>query len=347
MSDTVSKSWFAVFNNPQQHGYDGEPSEVIDRLISEWISNNPTRSCAMTFCVSADGLPHVHMVLEDVKAMRFSTIKKTFAVGAHFEATKGSKEQAEDYINKRGQYKEKGEKVLYSNRHGEIKGCQGKRRDLEVISELIEQGYNPNQIMDMNISYRLHEDIIKGAFFSKLKKDIPFFRNVSVFYHVGESGSGKSYTACLIKQKLGDESVCFVSQYETGFLDDYMGEKILFLDEFKGSIKFGVLLSLLDKQRTFLHARYHNVLTCWNEVHITSIFPPERLYSNMVASNQDIDTIAQLLRRINYIVYHWKDGDSYKEFSLPSKDYIDYDSLKAVAIGKDGFISDDSCHVFG
>ena len=71
MSDTVSKSWFAVFNNPQQHGYDGEPSEVIDRLISEWISNNPTRSCAMTFCVSADGLPHVHMVLEDVKAMRF------------------------------------------------------------------------------------------------------------------------------------------------------------------------------------------------------------------------------------------------------------------------------------
>ena len=101
MSDTVSKSWFAVFNNPQQHGYDGEPSEVIDRLISEWISNNPTRSCAMTFCVSADGLPHVHMVLEDVKAMRFSTIKKTFAVGAHFEATKGSKEQAEDYINKR------------------------------------------------------------------------------------------------------------------------------------------------------------------------------------------------------------------------------------------------------
>jgi len=55
--------------------------------------------------------------------------------------------------------------------------------------------------------------------------DIPFFRNVSVFYHVGESGSGKSYTACLLKQKLGDESVCFVSQYETGFLDDYMGEK--------------------------------------------------------------------------------------------------------------------------
>jgi len=64
---------------------------------------------------------------------------------------------------------------LYSNRHGEIKGCQGKRRDLEVISELIEQGYNPNQIMDMNISYRLHEDIIKGAFFSKLKNGYPIF----------------------------------------------------------------------------------------------------------------------------------------------------------------------------
>lgn len=144
--DTVSKSWFAVFNNPQDHGYSGEPSVVVDRLIDEWIRDHPTRSCAMTFCVSADGLPHVHMVLEDVKAMRFSAIKKTFAPGAHFEATKGSKEQAEAYITKKGKFQEKEEKVLYENRHGEIKGAQGKRRDLEVISELIDQGYTPSII---------------------------------------------------------------------------------------------------------------------------------------------------------------------------------------------------------
>jgi hypothetical protein len=34
------------------------------------------------------------MVLEDKVAMRFSAIKKTYAIGAHLEPTKGSKQQA-------------------------------------------------------------------------------------------------------------------------------------------------------------------------------------------------------------------------------------------------------------
>lgn len=338
MSDSVSKSWFAVFNNPQDHGYFGEPADVVDKLISEWVSDKPTRSCAMTFCVSADGLPHVHMVLEDVKAMRFSAVKNSFAPGAHFEPTKGSKEQAEDYITKKGKWQEKGEKILYTNRYGEIKGCQGKRRDLEIISELIDQGYTPYQIMDMNIAYRLNEDIIKGAYFSKLEKETPFMRSVKVFYHVGESGSGKSYSAVALKQERGEENVYFVSQYNTGYMDNYMGEKILFLDEFKGGIRFGELLVILDHYKTYIHARYRNVLTCWNEVHITSVFPPERLYSNMVETNKDIDTSTQLMRRIDFVVYHWKENGNYKQFLLPAVQYKDYDSLKAVAVGKSGFV---------
>lgn len=346
MADIVSKSWFAVFNNPQDHGYSGEPSVVVDRLIEEWISGNPTRSCAMTFCISADGLPHVHMVLEDVKAMRFSTIKKSFAPGSHFEPTKGSKEQAEDYISKKGKWQEKGEKILYTNRYGEIKGVQGKRRDLEVISELIDKGLTPKQIMDLNISYRLNEDVIKGAYFAKLEKEIPFYREVKVFYHVGESGSGKSYSAFRLKEELGEDKVFFVSQYNTGYLDDYMGEKILFLDEFKGSVRYGELLTMLDNYKIYVHARYHNVLSCWNEVHITSVFPPERLYSKMVESNKDVDTLSQFIRRLNYIVYHWKENENYNQFTLPGSQYTDYDALKTAAIGKNGFLPVSSCKVF-
>ncbi|MEY8338650.1 hypothetical protein AALB16_11635 [Lachnospiraceae bacterium 62-35] len=346
MADSVSKSWFAVFNNPQDHGYPGEPHEVVDRLIDEWISGSPTRSCAMAFCVSADGLPHIHMVLEDVKAMRFTVVKKTFAVGAHFEPTKGTKEQAEDYINKKGRWQEKGEKILYASRYGEIKGCQGRRRDLEVVSELIEQGFKPDEIMDMDISYRYFESMIKGAFYSKRRKEVSFMRDVEVFYHVGESGSGKSYTACSLIQERGQNNVFFVSQYENGFLDDYMGEDILFLDEFKSSIKFGLLLSLLDKYQTPIYARYHNIYPCWTEVHITSVFPPERLYSYMVSCDEDVDTVGQLMRRISYVVYHWKENGCYRQYSLPAGQYTDYDSLKASAFGKDGFVPVSSCTVF-
>jgi len=340
MNDTVSKSWFAVFNNPQDHGYDGEPHNIVDRLIDEWVKDNPTRTCAMTYCISADGLHHVHMVLEDVKAMRFSAIKKSYAIGAHFEATKGNKEQAESYIKKTGKFQEKGEVVVYANRHGEIKGCQGSRRDLEVIEELINNGYTPSQIMDMSISYRRYEKLIRDAFFSKRNKETPFVRDVMVYWHVGESGSGKSYCSSEILTKRGEDSMYFVSEYENGFLDRYNGEPVLFMDEFRaGRISYSQLLAILDKYKTQIHARYTNVYALWSEVHITSVLPPEDVYKKMVQENQDKDTLLQLKRRINFIIYHWKDNScNYHQYLLLMADYRNYDELKKIAYDNDGFV---------
>ena len=91
MSDTVSKSWFCVFNNPEQHGYAGTPEEILERLKDEWILDHPTRTGAWIFCVSADGLEHVHMVLEDEKAMRFSASKSRMLSGCTLNPQKGIK----------------------------------------------------------------------------------------------------------------------------------------------------------------------------------------------------------------------------------------------------------------
>ena len=35
MKDTVTKSWFAVLNNPFEHGYEGTPEEVFGAPKSE------------------------------------------------------------------------------------------------------------------------------------------------------------------------------------------------------------------------------------------------------------------------------------------------------------------------
>ncbi len=40
MADTVSRSWFAVFPNPEQHGYTGTPEQIVEKLKEEWISGN-------------------------------------------------------------------------------------------------------------------------------------------------------------------------------------------------------------------------------------------------------------------------------------------------------------------
>lgn len=343
MADSVSKSWFAVFNNPEEHGYQGTPEEVLRRLVQEWIEGYPTRSCAMTYCISAEGLPHVHMVLEDEKAMRFSMIKRTFAMGAHFEPTKGSKEDAENYINKKGKWQEKNEQIIAKDGFGSIKGHQGKSRDLDVIEELLHQGKTPNEIMAINLRYRLYEKEIKAAYFALRKASTPFMRPVNVVWHVGESGSGKSYSCFKLIQNIGEDNVYFISQYSNGFMDNYAGERVLFMDEFRGSIRYSELLAMLDQYRTQIHARYADVFSLWEEVHITSVFPPDLLYTKMVENQKEIDSFRQLKRRISTIVYHWvDDNNNYHEYSMPMSQYVDYEHLKTLATGQD-FIPVQTC----
>lgn len=339
MANDVSKSWFCVLNNPEEHGYVGEPHEIIDRLKEEWIFEHPSRTGAWVYCISAEGLRHVHMVLEDVKAMRFSAIKKSYAVGMHFEPTKGSKEQAEDYINKRGKFKEKGEAVLYSDRHGEIKGAQGSRRDIEVIEELISSGCTPGAIMRMSMSYRRYEKMIRDAYYDKRSLETSFLREIEVVWHVGESGSGKSFVANQIAQERGEDYMYFLSDYDNGCFDKYNGEPILFLDEYRGQFRYSSLLSYLHGYKVQVHARYSNVVSLWNEVHITSVKPPELVYEKMVLgiAERSIDTFEQLRRRITRIVYHWKDASGYHEYSLPMSQYRDYEHLKHEAL-EGGFV---------
>lgn len=342
MSDETSKSWFCVFNNPEEHGYIGEQQEICDKLMNEWIEENPTKkSCAIMYCVSADGLKHVHMVLEDTKTMRFSMIKKSYAVGMHFEPTKGTKEQAEDYINKRGKWEEKGEIVVCSARHGEIKGNQGARRDFDKIEELINMGNTPNQIFEQDFSFRRYEKMIREAYYYNRIKNTKNKREINVVWHIGKSGTGKSFCQLQLMQKYGDDGVYLMTDYDGGGLDKYNGEPVLFMDEFRGQIKYNQLLIMLDGYKSQIHARYTNVYALWNEVHITSVLPPETVYNAMVEYNRIDDGIEQLNRRISSIVYHWKnEKGQYKQFALSMKEYKNYNQLKQLAFSSE-YQSDD------
>ena len=342
MSDLVSKSWFAVFNNPADHGYEGTPIEVCEKLKDEWIADSPSRTGAWAYCVSAEGLHHVHMVLEDVQAMRWSLIKKSYAIGMHFEPTKGTKQQAEDYINKVGKFEEKGESVLYICRHGQIKAASGQRSDLEIIETLINDGATPLEVMDYSLSYRRFEKMIRDAYFRKRYKETPSVREVKVHYITGEAGSGKSYTYSQLCDSKGQDSICFITDYENGGFDIYAGQPILFLDEYKGQLKFSTLLTVLDRYKSQVHARYTNAIALWDEVYITSVYPPNELYKKMVEQeDRGIDKMQQLLRRITDITYCWKDTEgNYQRYTVPMSTYVDrygtiFDRLKAAAFANE------------
>lgn len=347
MSDSISRSWFAVFNNPEKHGYIGEPEEIIERMKKEWIGNNSLKKGYWAYCISEKGLPHIHMILEGSGSMRFSAVKKAYPK-AHLEPTKGNRAQVLAYMKKEAPFDEKGEEVICSIMHGDIEG--NKKTEirtsydaLKTIEQLIEEGYIPNQIMDEDIRLRKEEGLIRKAYFAKRYKETPPKRDVKVYWHLGNSGDGKSYSYVLLCEEKGDDNVYLFTDYANrgvGGFDGYCGEEILFMDELKkSSLPFDLLLTLMQGYRTQLHCRYANSYALWSEVHITSIYSPEEIYSSLVDRiERDRDPIYQLLRRISVFVYHYKEDGQYKQFELEGESYTNYYNLKALARGKDGFI---------
>jgi len=314
-NDVASRSWFCVFNNPAEHGYEGTPEEVCNRLRDEWCTEDtPMRTGAWLYCVSEKGLHHIHMVLEDTKVMRFSKIKKSYAIGMHFEPTRGNKSQVEDYINKVGKFEEKGEEVLFKCTIGDLVGHRGKRTDLDSISDFIYEGFTPADVLSKNPNYYRYETIIRKMYFDKRSQDTPLVRDVKVIWHTGASGSGKSYSRVRLAEEIGEENIYYVTEFSNSSFDGYCGQSVLWLEDYRGEFRYGDILRLLDVYKADVHCRYTNAKALWNEVHITSIYHPKGCYYKQLEGT--LDTIDQLLRRISCIRYHWVTNGEYKELDF-------------------------------
>lgn len=345
-STDASRSWFCVWNNPQNRaGMEHlSPEEIVEKAIAMWTDGKPARTCAISYEVGDSGkTPHLHMVLEDPAKTRFSAVCKLFP-GIHCEITKGSKEDAEAYIYKIGKFAEKNHTIVVQPVfHGSIKG-RGVRVNPQTvlldIEDMINNGMTPEQIMELSIMYREKEPLIRSTYFAKRFKETPALRSIIVNYHVGASGSGKSYTFVQYIEKYGFENIYLASDHsENGMFDRYNGEPYLFIDELR-YMKYEILLQVLQGYRSQMHARYANTYALWTQVDITSILPPEKLYENIVPElKRSDDGFAQLKRRITTIIYHYKANNSYRTFELPASDYIDYSSLIETVHGnKDNFV---------
>ncbi len=331
--DNVSRSWFAVFANPEEHGYSGTPEEICIRLRDEWIAESETRSGAWVYCISANGLKHIHMVLEDSKPMRFASIKKEYAVGMHFDATKGNKRQAEDYIHKVGKFAEKGEEIIYSCQHGEIKGRQGNRSDLEDYYERLEAGETVQDILDDTPKAYVHKSVLRNMYYDIRSKNTPIVRDMRVYWHTGPSGSGKSFERIKLAKEVGEENIFYLTAFNSGAFDLYNGEPILWIEDYRSEFKLQELLRMLDVYKAELPSRYVNAKALWNEVHITSVLTPAECYPN--ADRQVSDRIEQLLRRITSICYHYKLNDNdYRKLYFDSHSLRSYMENKVVEAKK-------------
>lgn len=118
--DVVAKSFMATLIRPEEQGYTGTPDAVCDKLCREWTEGHASRSGVWAFCLTAEGVPHIHMVVQDKVAMRLSKLAESYAVGSHFEAVKSGYMAAEKYILQMEEQDEGAEKVLCIKQYGVI-----------------------------------------------------------------------------------------------------------------------------------------------------------------------------------------------------------------------------------
>lgn len=321
MSDSVSRSWFCVFNNPAEHGYEGSPQEVCEKLRDEWVTNEPSRSGAWAYCISDKGLHHIHMVLEDEHPMRFSCIKKSYCIGMHFSPTKGTKKQADDYINKRGSFEEKGESIEFICYYGEIKGRQGSRSDIDLYYQRLKSGETVQDILKDSPKAYSRVDVLKRMFYDIRSADTPIVRPMKVIWHTGQTGSGKSFERVQLAESVGEDNIFYLTAFNSGAFDNYNGQKILWIEDYRGEFKLQEFLRLLDVYKAEIPARFSNIKALWTEVHITSVLTPREVYPQ--ACQSDNDRIEQLLRRITSICYHYKTN-----YGTYEKAYFDSSELR-------------------
>lgn len=317
LKDSISKSWFIVLNNPREHFEElkNKTDDEVSQFFCDLWCTSDTRTGAFLLCKSADGLEHMHIVAEDKKTMRFSAVKKAFKNIPHIEATKGFKKQVEDYVNKVGEFAEKGEIILSKVQKGEILGRMGFRSDLQEIKDMIYSGLTPQNLFDGNPEYYTLENYIERIYYDKIKSETPFSRVNYVYWHFGESGTGKTFSADELIDINGREHVHYCTASDSNPFDSYVAQKILFIDELRHTSRFftySTLLSICDCRTVEVSARYHNKTMLWQEVHITSPMLPQELFTNLGKH----DSIKQILRRIHFYVYHYKDCEEYKKLEI-------------------------------
>jgi len=343
---TRGRSWVGTLHigNLQATGLSKKeyenPEFIADFLKNVWESSGVGRKAGIAVCLSSDGCYHIHIACYG----NTTTLKKVSEIlfNAHIEPQLGGKEQLQAYLLKEGDFEEKGEQVLCTKGIDVIQDKQGKRNDLEEIEELLNEGFTPEQIFELSFRYRKYEKMIKSDYIARRIRETPLVKSMHNEYHWGDSGTGKTYTYIKLCEQHTSDEVYLCNDYANssgsgGGFDFYSASpaKIVVLDEFRGNIPYAQLLSMLDVySRNQQHCRYQNTYCLWTSVIICSILPPEQAYYNMVEQTQrSSDSMQQFFRRLNVIVYHYKDENgNYCTFKLEAAEYTNANDMIKKAV---------------
>lgn len=241
--------------------------------------------------VGESGTPHLQGYVEFNNSTSFKSIQKKF-FKAHIEMRHGSPKQASDYCKKDD--KDFFEKGIISE--------QGKRKDIEVLAELVIDGNNNRSIAKLNpvgyMKFNKHVNALRSALIEP--RDGSIAPNIAVYH--GPTGSGKTRMAYDQMKEL-DEPYYVWTPARDNWFDGYAGEKNVIFDEFRGQIPLGILLTILDRYECPLQYKGGTTEFVGMNIILTSPKHPESWYVN-----RNNDHVDQLLRRICKIIQFENDA---------------------------------------
>lgn len=223
---------------------------------------------------------HIHIFFYFKNPRSGNSLKKIFPT-AHLDLCRGSCKQIRDYVFKENLSDDKKEKEDTRIEGKQYESAtlpeekQGNRSDLELLYDLIKQGFSNVDIYNANPSFIKYTYLIDKTrteyLEDKYKKE---WRNLEVTFITGVTGKGKTRT---VMEAFGYENVHRVIDYKHPF-DDYKQQDVIIFEEFRNSLPIEQMLNFLDGYPVTLPSRYCNKVACYHKVlnNLGVIEPPVR-----------------------------------------------------------------------
>jgi len=170
---------------------------------------------------------------------------------------------------------------------------EGKHSVWTQIVEKIESGWSNRELVKKWPAQAIRCQAAIDKYRLEIDRANAEWRNVTTTYIEGDTGCGKTR---YVMEKHGYANVHRVTDYDHPF-DNYHGQPVLVLEEFRNSLKIQDMLNYLDGYPVELPARYANKLAKFDTIYILSNWQLLEQYPNQQVNHPS--TFRALLRRID------------------------------------------------
>lgn len=291
---------YAICMHDQDQNENGDPLKAHYHVLLHFGRSIDTANCESWFGCSSSAVEKIKGRWKDALLYlihRNSPQKHQYPV----EAVKASFDFADELA--RAERAEKQAKLAQTLATSVISGEKSYR---QAFKELSEFDYTKDGTRFLRDAY--------GIYSRNLSPE----RNIEVIFLYGEAGAGKTTLAKLLSQAEGKD--CYISASGTDPMGDYMGEKVLILDDVREET-FSLVewLKLLDNNtNSAIRSRYNNKIFTGDTIYITSASNPVFWFLNTHENR------SQFFRRISQFICVTPDKvTQYNGFTVNSGGYVE------------------------